>query len=118
MSYMPKEVYSRKTAMHLLVVDHYEKVGGVSKPVYKEAEKPLFYCNFKSMGGTEKVVDGRYVIEDTANITMLYRPDLQSNCRVKKLNNNAIYEIINEPEDIEDNGRWLKFKVKRVKGKA
>ena len=118
MSYMPNEVNRRNTAMHLLVVDHYEKNGGVSKPVYKKAEKPLVFCNFKSMGGTEKVVDGRYVIEDTANITMIYRPDVQSDCRLLKLSNNAVYEIINEPENIEENGHWLKFKVKRVKGKA
>lgn len=118
MSYRPETIRNRRTPMKLLVVDKYEKTGGVSKPIYKEASDPIIYCNFKSYGGTETTVNGRYVIEDTATITTIYRPDITSDCRVIRLTDNAIFEIINEPENVEMRNQDLIFKVKRVKGKA
>lgn len=118
MAYMPEEIKRLNTPMKLLVVERYEKERGVSKPIYKEANDPIIWCNFKSYGGTEKVVDGRYVIEDTAQITTWFRPDITSDCQLIRLRDNAVYEIINEPENIEESNRYLKFKIKRLKGKA
>lgn len=118
MNYMPQEIKRLNTPMKLLVVEKYEKVNGVSKPIYKEAENSLIYCNYKSYGGTEKTVDGRYVIEDTATITTWYRPDIQSDCLLVRLRDNAQFEILNEPENIEETNQYLRFKIKRIKGKA
>ena len=118
MAYIPDEIKRLNTPMKLLVVERYEKTGGVSKPIYIEAKDPIIYCNFKSYGGTEKVVDGRYVIEDTANITTWYRPDIKSNCQLIRLKDNAKFEILNEPENVEERDQYLEFKVKRLKGKA
>ena len=118
MSYMPNEIKSLKTPMQLLVVDRYEKVNGVSKPIHKIADDPIIFCNFKSFGGTETTTDGRVVIIDTAQITTWYRPDIQSDCQLIRLSDNAKYEIINEPENIEEANQYLKFKIQRVKGKA
>ena len=118
MAYIPDEIKRLNTPMKLLVVERYEKTGGVSKPIYIEAKDPIIYCNFKSFGGTEKTIDGRYVIEDTANITTWFRPDIQSNCQLIRLKDNALFEILNEPENVEERDQYLKFKVKRIKGKA
>lgn len=118
MAYTPEEIKQLNTPMKLLVVDKYEKKNGVSKPVYKEAVDPIIHCNFKSYGGTEKVINGKYVIEDTANIVTWFRPDIQSNCCLLRLSDNATFEILNEPENIEQTNQYLKFKIKRIKGKA
>ena len=118
MSYMPNEIKRLNTPMKLLVVDKIEKTAGVSKFTYKEAIDPIIYCNFKTYGGTEREVNGRYVIEDTAQITTYFRPDIKSNCQLVRLSDNAVYEILGEPENIEQANRYLKFKIKRIKGQA
>jgi len=118
MTFRPETIRNRRTPMKLRVVDRYEKTGGVSKPIYKDATNPIIYCNFKTYGGTETTVNGRYVIEDTATITTIYRPDITSNCQVVRLSDNATFEIINEPDNVEMRNQDLIFKVKRLKGKA
>lgn len=77
----------------------------------------LFFGSFKTYGGTEKTVNGVYSIEDTANIETMYRPDIKANCRVAR-EDGATYDIISEPEDINQRHQFLKFKVKRIKGGA
>jgi hypothetical protein len=118
MSYMPNEIKQLNTPMKLLIVDKYEKKNGVSKPIYKNAIDPIIYCNFKTFGGTERTENDRYIIEDTANIVTWFRPDIKSDCLLVRLSDNATFEILNEPEDIDQMHQYLKFKIKRNKGKA
>lgn len=117
MNYRPKEIDNLDCAMRLLIPAWETTASGVDKPVYPK-EGPLFFANFKSYGGTERDVNGKYVIEDTATITTWYRPDLKSDCRVVRLEDNAVFEILNEPEDVNFRHMFLIFKVKRVKGKV
>lgn len=97
---------------------------GVLQKIYPTIEQALddhsniIYGSFITYGGTEHDVNGIYSIEDTANVDTWYRSDIKSNCRIAKLDNSAIYEIINEPEDIDQRHQFLKFKVRRVKGGA
>lgn len=106
----------------VLLTPTYTTVSGVSKktfPTVQEAlqnENNIFYGNFKTYGGTERDVNGLYSIEDTANIETWYRPDIDSDCRVAKAIDGAVYEIINEPENINAMNQFLKFKIRRVKG--
>lgn len=99
-------------------------VSGVSKKTFPSMEDAvqdsnnIFYGNFKTYGGTERDVNGVYSIEDTANVETWYRPDIKSDCRVARANDGAIFEIINEPEDISLRHQFMKFKIKRVKGGA
>lgn len=118
MSYMPNEIKQLNTPMKLMIVERYEKTNGVSKPIYKEAAEPIIYCNFKTYGGTETTTNGRYVIEDTANIVTWFRPDIKSDCLLIRLSDNATFEILNEPENIDQMNQYLKFKIARKKGKA
>lgn len=99
------------------------KAGGVRSKVLPSLDEGFkIYASFKSYGGTEKTVDGIYSIEDTANIETWYRPDITSDCLIVLPNANAepetwaVYEILNEPENISQRNQFLKFKVKRVKG--
>ena len=78
----------------------------------------LFFGSFKTYGGTEKTVNGVYSIEDTANIETMYRSDITGVCRIARAEDKAVFDIINEPEDINQRHQFLKFKVKRLKGGA
>lgn len=112
----------------VLLIPTYSTNYGVDKKTYPTIEDALnikdnknnsiylFFGNFKSYGGTEKNVNGIYSIEDTANIETWFRTDIKSNCRIGLAQTGAIYEIINEPENINMRNQFLKFKVKRIKG--
>lgn len=115
----------------LLIPKKVTKVNGVNKKEYPTIEEALsvkdkkgnsinlFFGSFKTYQGTfikESNINGLFSIEDTANIETWYRPDITSNCRIARANDNAIYDIINEPENINMRNQFLKFKVKRVKG--
>lgn len=114
--YKPTEARDMRVPFKLLVVSEYEKVKGVTQPK-SYIEKDLIYCSFKTYGGTEKDVNGRCVIYDTANVVTWFRPDIQSDCRLKRMSDEALFEILNEPENIEMKNQYIKFKVQRIKGK-
>lgn len=114
--YKPTEARDMRVPFKLLVVSEYEKVKGVTQPK-SYIEKDLIYCSFKTYGGTEKDANGRYVIYDTANVVTWFRPDIQSDCRLKRMSDGALFEILNEPENIEMKNQYVKFKVQRIKGK-
>ena len=96
---------------------------GVSTKIYKNINGVIM-ANFKTYGGTEKSDNGVISVEDTAQVVCWYRPDIKSNCRVVLLDgsedtdNAKCYEILGEPENIEQRNMFLKFKVRRVKGGA
>lgn len=92
------------------------KVNGISQKVFEESE--TIFISAKSYGGTEKVVDDRLVIEDTLSIETWYRPDITSDCNIKLLTDGSEWEILNTPENIELRNQFLKFKVRRLKGKS
>ena len=112
----------------LLIPKSISKVKGINRYEYPTIEEALavkdennnsinlFFGSFKTYGGTEKTVNGIYSIEDTANIETWYRPDIASNCKIARASDNAIFDIINEPEDINQRHQFGKFKVRRVKG--
>lgn len=123
MMYRPKEINELRTPAMLLIptattgsgaTPAYSSYNGVRTPNYPSTGD-IIYINFKSYGGTETAVNGVISIIDTAMVTTWYRPDIKANCRIK-LEDGAIYEIISEPEDIEEQKMYLRFKVERVKG--
>lgn len=78
----------------------------------------LIFGNFRSFGGTERDVDGLYVVEKTATIETWYRSDIKSNCRIQVIATGEMYEVMGEPENIEMRNQYLRIKVKQVKGGA
>ena len=114
--YRPIEAAQMTTATRLQTPTS-EKTLGVSVKSYTDV-KDVLMVNWKSYGGTETNVNGVLSIEDTAQIVCWYRPDIRSDCRLVRLFDGAVYEIIGEPENIEMRNQFLKFKVRRVKGGA
>ena len=113
-NYTPSEPF---TVPVMLLIPTEQKVKGVTKKTYPDKGEVLF-CSFKSYGGTEKVVNDVLVIVDTANVETWYRPDIKSDSAIKLCDSGAVYEIMNEPENINMRNQYCKFKVKRIKGGA
>ncbi len=110
MSYRPSEPYS--TPVELLNVKETKTVRGVDVKIYP-TEGELMFCSFKTYGGTETTVNGVLSVVDTANVETWYRPDITSSSRI--IMGGKTYEIMGEPEDIEQRHQFLKFKVRGVK---
>ena len=104
------------TAMRLQTPSN-KRVKGALKKVYTDVPEVIF-ANFKTFGGTELSNNDVYTVEDTAQIVCWYRPDIKANCRMVRLSDGAVYDIIGEPENLEMRNMFLKFKIRRVKGGA
>lgn len=90
------------------------KVNGVNQESF--AEKTMFYCAAKSYGGTEKVVNGVYVIEDTWQIDTWFNPAFEKGDRIRFLDDNTEFEILASPENINRRGQYMRFKVRSIGG--
>ena len=91
-----------------------QKVNGVNQETFTEGG--IFYCSAKSYGGTEKTVNGVYVIEDTWTIDTWYNPAFKKGDRVRFLDDMSEYEILASPENINKRGQYMRFKVVRIGG--
>ena len=90
------------------------KVNGVNQETFTEGD--IFYCSAKSYGGTEKVVNGVYVIEDTWSIDTWYTPTIGKGDRVRFLDDNSEFEVLASPENINRRGQYMRFKVVSIGG--
>jgi hypothetical protein len=90
------------------------KANGVNQESF--TDKTMFYCSAKSYGGTEKVVNGLFVVEDTWQIDTWYNPAFGKGDRIRFLDDNTEYEILASPENINRRGQYMRFKVVRVGG--
>lgn len=116
MLYKPKTAF---TVPLILLVPTYTKVNGVEKKTYPAITDGIrFNGSFKTYGGTETTVNNLYTIVDTAEVETYYSPLFQANCVVVVASNNAKYEIISEPENVNMANQFVKFKVSRIKGGA
>ena len=89
----------------------------VNKKTWQDADGVIM-ANFKTYGGTEVNNNGVLSVEDTAQVVCFYRPDITGGCRIVRLTDGVVFEILGVPEDIEQAHQFLKFKVRRVKGGA
>lgn len=116
MSIYKSELQNMTTPCKILVPTYVRKNGKEIKEYQSVEESDLmFFCSFKTFGGTESVKDGVYTIEDTANIFCYFNENIKSNCRIVRLTDNAIFDVINEPENVDMRFQFMKFKVKRTK---
>ena len=97
-----------------------KNVKGVNKKIYPSPEDgQLIYCSAKSFGGTEQNKNGVLSVIDTVNIETWFTPEIASEDGFCFADNpNKIYEIVGEPENINRQNQFLKFKVMAVSGGA
>ena len=81
-----------------------------------EAEGHDFYCSFRSFGGTETNVNGVIVVENTATIETWFTTNIKACTQI--VINGVRYELLTEPENIAMRNKWLRFKIRSIKGGA
>lgn len=94
----------------------FTKVNGVPTKTFVDGEQ--FFCSAKGYGGSERVINEKFVIEDTLDVETWFRADIRSADHIRLLDDGSEWEILNTPEDIDRRHLYLKFKVRRIKGGA
>lgn len=110
--YMPFNV-----AMQLLI-PVYSKSKGVIKKSFSDENAPIIYGSFRTFGGTESEVNGVFTVINTATIDTWYRPDIKSDCRIKIIETDEVYEVYAKPENINMRNQFMQLKVREVGGGA
>lgn len=105
-------------AMKLLIPTSTNTQGVKSKSFTEISKATVFFGSFRTFGGTETTVDDAYTLLDTATIDCWYSPDIKADCRIYVIETAATYEIIGQPEDINMWHQYMRFKVRKVGGKA
>ena len=102
-----------------LLVPTWSVVKGVHVPTYPDPDDGiLFYCSFKTYGGSENYMNNIYTVFDTATIETWYRPEFDSNCRIYDIKSGKTYEIKASPENIDNRNQYLLMKVESIGGRA
>lgn len=109
MSYKPNLPY---TTTLQLYNPTYSRVKGVTVKSYELVDN--INCSFRSFGGTETTVNDVLTVEDTVTVETWYRPDITSGSQFKL--GAKTYEVLGEPENIEQRNQFMKFKLRGVKG--
>ena len=103
------------TTPFLLWIPTIVTVKGVEKKTYSKTDD-VYYCSFRTFGGTEKVVNDVIVLEDTATIETWYNPTITAACQIEV--NSQRYEILGTPENINMRNQYMKIRVRAIKGGA
>lgn len=92
---------------------------GVEQKTFTAVENGIrFNGSFRTFGGTDREVNGLFVVENTATIETWFRPEIRSDCRIYVPQTDTVYEIIGEPENIELRNQYLRIRCRAVKGGA
>lgn len=78
----------------------------------------VIFGSFRTFGGTERMYNDVYSVEDTATIDTWYNPYITADCRVYVCQTGKTYEIIGTPENIELRNQYCTFKVRAIGGGA
>ena len=111
MSYRPSEPFSTVVELYNPT---YTNIAGVPKKAWAKVDN--INCSFKTYGGTESFNNDVLTVVDTAQIVTWYRPEITSASLIKL--GLKSYEVIGEPENVEQRNQFLIFKVRGVKGGA
>ncbi len=111
----PREIHALTTPIKILKKT-ITWVSGAAESTYEEAMEPILFCNFKTFGGTESVVNGQIMNIATATITTWYRQDLQAPDRIVLLSDNSVWEIIGDPENYEMRNQYMQLRVRKLSG--
>lgn len=95
-------------------------VRGVRVSDYPEPDdvKGVFFGSFRTFGGTERMTNDVFTLEDTATIDTWFDPSITANCRVYVCATGKTYEVIGTPENIDMRNQFTVIKVRAIGGGA
>lgn len=74
------------------------------------------FCSFRTFGGTERMVNEVYAVDDTATLNTWYDPAITADCRVYVCETGKTYEVMGTPENIDMRNQYLSVKVRAIGG--
>lgn len=96
-----------------------EIIQGATQKTFSDIENSaLFFCSFRTFGGTEQMSNDIYTNVNTATVDTWFRPDIKADCRIYLCDTGEVYEIVSTPENIDMRNQYLQFKVRKAGGKA
>lgn len=116
MAMYPNMASRMYTPARVLKCETVNKKGMVSK-VYTPEDTGRFIA-FSNFQGTEKIIDGVLVVENTAVICSPYIKGLQVSDRIRLEDSGSEWDIITPPENWNMQNLFLIFKVRRVESGA
>ena len=101
---------SQKTTPFYYYVGSYQNIKGVNKKVYTVEKDSSIIILLKFL----------LAVDDTANVTTWFDPSIKSGGAIALCDDQsgALFEIMGEPENIEQRNQEMAFKVRRYKGGA
>ena len=111
--FRPKKIAQMTTPIKIQVANSSFTLGRKEKTYEDVSDNSM--CNWSSYNGTETSVNGIINIEETATLTTWFDENIKDDGRIKRLNDNAIFEILNV-ENIEMRNQFMIVKVRRIKG--
>lgn len=78
----------------------------------------VMFCSFRTFGGTERMENDVYTLEDTATLNTWFHPSITADCRIYICDTGKTYEIIGTPENIDMRNQYLSIKVRAIGGGA
>lgn len=78
----------------------------------------VMFCSFRTFGGTERMTNDLYTIEDTATLNTWFHPSITADCRIYICDTGKTYEIVGTPENIDMRNQYLSIKVRAIGGGA
>lgn len=101
-----------------LIIPTETVVRGVTQKTYPELDDlPVYFCSFKTYGGSENWNNDVYTVLDTAKVETWYNPAFTTDCMIYVCATGEYYEIITPPENIEMRNQYMQFKVEKIGGK-
>ncbi len=74
------------------------------------------FCEWKNKFGAEVYKNLTQQVKQPASLRMWYMPDIDETCRVVRLEDNAVFEVVS-PDNVMNRNQQLEIEVKRyVKG--
>lgn len=103
-----------------LLVPTVDNVRGARVKEYPNPEdvSDVFFCSFRTFGGTERMANDVYTIEDTATLNTWFNPTITADCRVYVCDTDKTYEIVGTPENIDMRNQYMSMKIRAIGGGA
>lgn len=74
----------------------------------------VFFGSFRTFGGTERMANEIYTVEDTATVDTWFNPSITAECRVYVCATGKTYEVIGTPENIDMRNQYCSFKLRAI----
>lgn len=92
-----------------------ETINGVRTFTYVEYDE-VYYCNARAYISSVKNINDLSTEEDTLTVDSYWLPFLKRNDRIRLLDDDSVWELTLEPENINRRNQWSRFKVVRIRG--